>query len=261
MSKFKLPDDVAAEIKSWDLPFVEDNKSVDETKTNAFNKRSDWKYEPPEEEEEIVPPTAEEIEAIRAAAYQDGFDQGKQEGLTQGLEEGRAKGQEEGFAAGKEQGYAEGKEEGQVDVNAEISIWKDLVEHLHHPVSRVDQQLEKELVKLAVSLARAVIRSEIKTNENLIFEALSEGLKVLPVQEKRYQIHLHPDDIQLIKQHFSEEEIEKHNWVFVESPQMTRGGCDITTESNAVDISVERRSRDVLDNFLLQQGLGKSDKE
>jgi len=36
---------------------------------------------------------------------------------------------------------------------------------------------------------------------------------------------------------------------------MERGGCDIVTTQNAVDVSVERRCREVIERFLLNQGL------
>ena len=60
------------DAKGWDLPHVDEQDTIDDGKTNALNRRSDWKYEPPEEPEEIKPPTAEEIEAIRQAAYEEG---------------------------------------------------------------------------------------------------------------------------------------------------------------------------------------------
>ena len=45
-------DTEVSEAKKWDLPFVDDPKaSSKDQPTNALNKRSDWKYEPPEEEE------------------------------------------------------------------------------------------------------------------------------------------------------------------------------------------------------------------
>ena len=45
-------DDELSDAKPWDLPFVEQpEKPQDKDKTNALNFRSDWKYEPPEEEE------------------------------------------------------------------------------------------------------------------------------------------------------------------------------------------------------------------
>lgn len=251
-----MTEDAKEAVKSWEFPYVdEDASAVDQDRTNVFNRRSDWKYEPPEIEEEVLPPTAEEIDAIRAAAHADGFAQGQQEGKEEGLQQGKKQGYDEGFTQGLDEGTQQGLSAAQEEITGHISALTAIVEHLQKPVNKVDKLLEKELVQLAVSLARAVIRTEVKTNENLIFQALSEGLKVLPIQESHYQIHLHPQDIALVTSHFSQAEIDKHHWNFVESPQFSRGGCEVITESNAVDITIERRVKDVLDRFLLEQGL------
>jgi flagellar assembly protein FliH len=244
------------EFTAWDLPYVEDiNQSTHDLTTNAFNRRSNWKYEPPEVEVEILPPTAEEIESIRVAAHAEGYVQGQQEGHDQGYQEGMTKGQEEGLAKGIEEGTTQGLTSGEEQIQQHINSWVNLIDSIQNPLAKVEQALEKELVLLAVSLAKGVIRSEIKTNTDLIFQALSEGLKALPIQEKHYQIHLHPDDIKLINNHFCPEEIAKHRWDFIESPELSAGGCEIVTQSNAVDITVERRVKDVIDKFLLEQGL------
>lgn len=258
MSKLDLTDE---DIASWELPFLEDTRQVDDTKTNALNRQSTWKYEPPEPEEEILPPTAEEIEAIREAAQKEGFEQGKKLGFEKGYEEGKTQGLEEGTQAGTEQGYQEGFAEGQEQVNESIASWQSMLEHLHQPISQVDEALQSELVKLSVSLARAVIRQEVQTNPDILLTALQDALKTLPIQESSYQIQLHPDDIAIVMQAFSEEQIQQQNWVFIETPGMSRGGCDVTTQNNAVDVSIERRSKDVLDKFLLQQGLSEVDQE
>jgi flagellar assembly protein FliH len=244
------------DFQAWDLPYVEDiNQAVFNNKTNAFNRKSEWKYEPPEAEIEILPPTAEEIEAIRVAAHAEGFSQGQQEGHAQGAEVGLLMGHEEGFAKGVEEGTAEGLVSGKEQVQQQLTSWIALNDSIQNPVANVEKELEKELVLLAVSLAKGVIRSEVKTNTDLIFQALSEGLKALPIQEKHYQIHLNPVDIKLVNNHFSPEEIVKHRWDFIESPELLAGGCEIVTQSNAVDITVERRVKDIIDKFLLEQGL------
>ena len=244
------------EIQRWDLPYVEDiNQAAVNNKTNAFNRKSDWKYEPPEEEIEILPPTAQEIEAIREAAHSEGFSQGQQEGHAQGTEVGLDKGHADGFEKGLEEGTNQGLANGEVQVQQYLVSWISLIESIQNPVASVEKVLEKELVLLAVSLAKGVIRSEVKTNTDLIFQALREGLKALPIQEKSYQIHLHPNDIELVNNHFSSEEITKHCWDLIESPELSAGGCEIVTQSNAVDITVERRVKDVIDKFLLEQGL------
>jgi flagellar assembly protein FliH len=64
-------------------------------------------------------PTIDEMQAIRAKAYQDAFTRGMQEGLVEGKqqasvlghEEGLEKGRQEGFLAGFQQGYQSGAQE------------------------------------------------------------------------------------------------------------------------------------------------------
>jgi len=249
----------ASHAKLWDLPFVDDAaKDVEQArKTNALNRRSDWKYEPPEEEEEIKPPTLQEIEAIRQSAQDEGYAEGKQAGF----EEGKAQGIEQGLGEGREAGHAEGFQQGldeaKVHIDEQSEIWQSLTNSLHDPLSQVTDESRQQLAQLAVALARTVIRHEVQTNEHIIVQALAEGIKALPVNEKEYQIHMHPDDITLVQAHFGAETLAQKNWQLVESPGLSRGGCDIVTTANAVDNSIERRTREVLDRFLTEQGLAR----
>jgi flagellar assembly protein FliH len=259
VSKISQKDLGEKKIDDWPLPYMEDRKALKSDKTNALNRTSEWKYEPPEPEEEILPPTAEEIEAIRQAAYQEGFELGKNEGMEQGLKEGHEKGYEEGKLTGYNEGHNEGLEQGKVAIDEQRDIWQKLVEQLHEPLQLVENELQTELVYLAVSLAKGVIKTELETNDNIIFQALSEGLKALPIGEKAYQIRLNPEDLDLVKAHFSEEEMAKHNWHLVEAAELSRGGCDIVTNSNGVDVTIERRLKDVINQFMSQQGLTQFD--
>lgn len=249
-------DDELSNAKAWDLPYVESPKTPeDEQKTNALNLRSNWKYEPPEEEEEVLPPTAQEIEEIRQAAHDEGYAQGKTLGYEEGKAEGLEKGLEEGRELGHAEGLAKGLEEGKEDIANQVEIWQKLISNLHDPLSQANDETRDQLVKLAVTLAKAVIKTEITTNQQVILQALSEGMKALPVNQKTYQIQMNPDDIAFVKAHFGEEDIAEKGWKFVDTPTMERGGCDIVTEQNAVDVSIERRCRDVIDRFLMNQGL------
>lgn len=250
-----MPDANDPDIQAWDFPFVETNQQADARKTNALNRRSDWKYEPPEEVEEILPPTAKEIVAIRDAAYQEGFEQGQQEGLEKGLKEGQKKGYSQGEQQGNEAGIAQGLETAKEQIKLKVDALHALFEHLQNPLKQVDKQVQVELVKLSTLLARSVIKTEVQTNNDIIIQALNEGLKALPIREQGYQISVNPDDLALLKAHFSEQDLDRNNWQFIEAPGLSRGGCDITTSTNAVDVTIERRIKDVIDKFLLEQGL------
>lgn len=250
-----MPNNTDQEVKPWDLPYVEAAKQAESGKTNAYNRRSDWKYEPPEEVEEILPPTAEEIAEIRDAAFKEGFAEGKQEGLAKGLEEGQKTGFEQGEREGKEAGVSQGLEAAKEQVQEQLEILGSLIEHIQEPLKQVDNRMQKELVKLSTLLARSVIKTEVKINQDIILQALNEGLKVLPIQEQSYQISLHPDDLAIIKAHYDDQQLDTNNWQLLESPSLARGGCDIVTSSNAVDVTLEQRIRNVIDKFLVEQGL------
>lgn len=257
MSQKPPSEDDFMEAKSWDLPFLADDEAeVKSQRTNAFNRRSDWKYEPPEaEDEEILPPTAEEIEAIRQSAYDEGYNEGKQTGFDEGKAAGYEEGKQLGHDEGLQLGTDEGLQNGQAQIDELAAAWSALADNLTAPLNQVNKETRKQLVKLSVALAKAVIRTEVTTSEDAILQALAEGLKALPMNENLYQIAMHPDDITLVKNHYGDDTIADKKWQFIESPGMARGGCDITTAQNAVDVSVERRTRDVLDKFLLNQGL------
>jgi len=243
------------EAKAWDLPSV-DEVLKDPTKTNALNRTSSWRYEPPEEEdEEIKPLTASDIEKIRQSAYEEGFKLGHREGQDAGYEEGL----QSGRAKGLEEGTQQGLEQGQLAADtklAELSLaWKNILEAFAKPLKDIENEVEKELMILSVKLAEAVIGVEVTQKKDILLKAISEGIKVLPVEEQRYQFQLNPDDLVLITEHFGEDILKQNNWQLIENPSMRRGGCEISTHNNAIDVSIERRSKDIFSSFLHEQGL------
>jgi len=241
------------EAKTWDLPTV--NSDVQNNETNALNKARIWKYEPPEVEEDIKPLTAADIEAIRAAAYDEGLALGKQEGYDTGLEQGKQEGLEQGINEGKEQGLADGMLAGQAQMDELARSWQCIIEQAANPLAQVNKELESELVILAIKLAKAVINVEVTTQNDVLLSAISEGIKVLPIQESQYQFQMNPVDVAMVKGHFGDEVIAENNWRLIENPAIERGGCELSTQSNAVDMSIERRTADVFTQFLNAQGL------
>jgi flagellar assembly protein FliH len=241
------------DAKTWDLPSI--NSDVQSNGTNAFNKTRTWKYEPPEIEEDLVPLTAEVIESIRAAAYDEGFALGKQEGYNAGLEEGKQEGLELGTREGKEQGLADGMLAGQEQMDELARSWQSIIDQTANPLAQVSQELENELVILTVKLAKAVINVEVTTQNDVLLSAISEGIKVLPIQESQYQFQMNPVDVAMVKGHFGDHVIAENNWRLIENPAIERGGCELSTQSNAVDMSIQRRTADVFIQFLNAQGL------
>ncbi|HBN87799.1 MAG TPA: flagellar biosynthesis protein, partial [Rheinheimera sp.] len=81
------------------------------------------KAQKPQEEEELTlkPLTADDIEQIRQAAYDEGFAEGKDEGFSKGYGEGREQGQQDGFTQGQAEGKKQGLADGQEELNNKLT--------------------------------------------------------------------------------------------------------------------------------------------
>jgi len=236
----------------WPLPDVE--KKLTQTQldqTNALGKRTNWQHELPEEEEvEVAPLTAEEIEEIRQAAHEEGFNQGKEEGFAKGYEEGKAQGLSEGTSQGIEQGTEQGLAQGKATIDALASQWQSLIEQLNKPLASVEKNVEEQLLHLVVQLTEAVVLQEAKTNPDILMAAISTGIKTLPSNEAQTQIHLHPDDIKQVVEQFGEQHILDSGWRLLPAPQLTPGSCQIENSTSSIDLQMKSRLKQVLEPFL-----------
>ncbi|QIZ77354.1 flagellar assembly protein FliH [Ferrimonas lipolytica] len=198
------------------------------------------------------PPTLEELEAIQQQAWQEGFDQGKQEGLDKGLAEGRLSGADQGLQEGLEQGRSQGIEAGEQEIQQRCLQWDNLLNELIEPLNAVDNQVEQELVTLAMKLAQAVVQVELKTSEAAVLHALQAGIAALPQQRQQVQICASSEDHQLIEQSYGADELAKRNWQLQLEPSLSKGSLQINTERSQVSLLSEERLHKVLEQFASQ---------
>ncbi len=242
--------------KLWDLPSVDDKLAETDTSTNALDRpRGKWKFEAPEEEEEITPLTAEDIEAIRQSAYQEGLKAGHEEGLKNGFEEGIVQGTEQGQEEGHKIGLEQGLESANEQIKIQTDILSSLINHLQQPLAQVQIEAQKELVILAKSLAQAVIKVETTQNEAILLRAIEDGMKALPIQQSQYTLYLNNEDLARLESHFGETYIAQQNWHLVASEDIAYGGVKIQTKNNAVDMSIAKRCEEVFAKLLFEQGI------
>ncbi|MDR7119234.1 flagellar assembly protein FliH [Rheinheimera soli] len=252
---FAPTDELLELLKRWPSPELSSDRKVPAGKTNALNKtlpthKVASAAVEEEAELEIKPLTADDIEQIRQAAFDEGFAQGKEEGFSKGYEEGR----EQGSADGLTQGQAEGKKLGLEQASEEIEQKKQelaaLLDQLQQPLLQIDQQVEQQLVQLCLAMAEAVIAVEVKTNPQVILKTLSDATSVLPMQTEHILIKLHPDDLALVEQHFSVEQLAERHWQLRSDPAIERGGCLLETTLSSMDRTIKHRLQSSLEHFL-----------
>lgn len=251
---FAPTDELLELLKRWPTPQLEADKKAPPGKTNALNKTMPFtKAASVAMEEvplEVKPLTAEDIEQIRQAAFEEGFAQGKEEGFSKGYEEGREQGTADGLAHGQAEGKKLGLEQGREEIEQKKLELAALLDQLQQPLAQVDQQVEQQLLQLCLAMAEAVIAVECKTNPQVILKTLSDATAVLPLQTEHVLLKLHPEDIAVIEQHFSAEQLTERHWQLRADPAVERGGCLLETPLSSMDRSIKHRVQSSLEHFL-----------
>lgn len=250
-------------LKDWVAPNVSDQMSDLSGKTNVVGRPLEW-YEQQAEleeeiEEELAPLTAEEIEAVRLAAYEEGLAQGKEAGFEAGYQEGREQGYQDGLTQGNAEGKKQGIEEGQIEIAAKAQVWSSLAEQLSEPLRELDEHVEKQLVNIAAQLAEAVIGVELEMRPEIILHTLKESVAALPIAEAGCNIQLNPSDAALIKEVYGDEELVDRGWQIIEEPTVEPGGCIVESRTSAIDQTLKERIKFTLTRFLKDAGLVSDD--
>lgn len=249
------PETDGGQIETWGWPEMEVESEIE---INALGLSSDWYRQEQEEPAPLAEPepepapsiTAEELEAIRQAAWEEGMREGREAGFAKGLEEGKLEGLQQGHQAGLEQGREEGLAMGREQVEQQIACWQGLAARLANPLSELDEAVEQQLIGLVQQLARALIRHEAETSPRLLLEALKQGLSLLPAAEQGVTLLLHPDDVTRIEQAFGAEECAARGWRLRSDPTLSPGDLQLATELSSMDLTLSGRIDQLLRNFL-----------
>ncbi len=156
--------------------------------------------------------TAEQIAEIQAQAYQEGFKQGREEGREAGLG----------------------------DIKAKAAQLEILMAGLSKPFGHLDDQVERELLALAAALTRTLVHREIETDSSILLPAVREAMAALPVAARDVQLHLHPQDVSLVRESLPPSD-EERSWKIVEDPVLDPGDCRVTSNASQIDATVESR--------------------
>jgi flagellar assembly protein FliH len=166
--------------------------------------------------------TAGQIETIQKQAYDEGFNQGRQEG----------------YAAG------------QTLVQQHATRLKTILDLLSAPLAELDEQVIQQMLDLVTTIARQVIRRELRADPGQVIGVVRECIKSLPIAARKVFIYLHPEDADLVRNAFSIDENMEQGWKIIEDPVLTRGGCRIEAEHSKIDASVEQQLNRVIANLL-----------
>ena len=142
-------------------------------------------------------------------------------------------------------GHAEGLASGEDEIVSRAARYDELLRALSLPFDRLDDTVEAQLIELSIVIVKQLFRREIKIDPGHLVGVVREAIKALPVASRNVQLHLHPEDAELIRTTLRSTENEPA-WSIVEDPLITRGGCNVTTDNARIDATAESRLHAVI---------------
>lgn len=179
------------------------NFSNSDTSTSSFAGRKQKLAQ------DVVLPTAAEIEAMQTQA------------------------REEGYQAG----YAEGKQR-----------MTSLLTALDQAMQQAEQDIAQDVLDLALEIARQMVQQTIKNKPEVLLNTIREAISALPHLNQGAHLLLHPQDAEMVRQNIGEQ-LSHTGWKIIEDMQVTPGGVKVETHHSQIDATVENRWKRIVSSL------------
>ncbi len=157
------------------------------------------------------------------------------------IEQMQAQAREEAYAAGRKEGYAAGS----ARAASEARALSALLEPLSDSLKKLDQEIAQDVLALALSVAREVIRGALQVNPELVLPVVREAIRNFDSFNQHPQLILNPADAEIVRTHLADQ-LQHGGWRLREDPLVERGGCRVETQTAEVDATLVTRWQRVL---------------
>jgi flagellar assembly protein FliH len=127
-----------------------------------------------------------------------------------------------------------------------------VLQALSRPLAGLDDAVHSQIVILAVTLARALVRRELRTEPAQIIGIVRETVALLPASARGVRVLLHPEDAALVRERLVTTGPEQA-WTIVDDPVLARGDCRVHTEYAQIDARLEARLNETMCLLLGEQ--------
>src|SRR5688572_3275334 len=172
--------------------------------------------------------TVQELEDVEKRAYEEAYTKGRAEGLASAEREMRPQLQQ---------------------LQARVERLDAIIGTLARPLQELDAEVEDQLVQLALTVARHLVRRELRMDPSQVIAIIRETVALLPAAARDARVHLHPEDAAVVREKLATPTGERV-WTIVEDPVMGRGGCRVTTDTAHIDARLETRIGTVVSALL-----------
>jgi flagellar assembly protein FliH len=134
------------------------------------------------------------------------------------------------------QGYIEGK----ALAEREIARMNAVVEDLQQWVRQAEAQCADDLLRLALGIARQVVRTELTLNPDATLTLVREVIDAAPESPGRRSLHLHPADAERVIEAMGSA-LDAGTWQVVPDASISPGGCRLASKICDIDATLATR--------------------
>jgi flagellar assembly protein FliH len=149
------------------------------------------------------------------------------------------------FERGREDGYAAGHAAAMQLRAQHAADMARVLDALRGRFGELETDGAEQVLTLALTIARQVMRRELEVDHASVMPALHEAVHAVIDQQAHPRVHLNPQDLAHLRDSLDEGGLLK-GCRFIADPAISRGGCRVETGHSDVDATIESRWNRVL---------------
>ena len=150
-----------------------------------------------------------------------------------------------------EAGFAQGQQAGESMAESLLKQYSVSLEELNKLRKEVFSSSERQVIRLALEIAKKIIKREVVIDEELILTLVKVALDRV-ADQALITIRVNPKDYHAIERHHTSRPDAgalNETMKLIEDPLIGRGGCVIETDSGTIDARIEEQLREIEKGF------------
>jgi len=150
--------------------------------------------------------------------------------------------------AARQSGYQDGYRDGMAALDAFKHSFAQqmstqigaLVTGFDTEMRALEDEMAQAVARIAVELARQVVRSELEQRPELIARVAHDAVEALQLSARHVRVRVHPDDHPLV-QEGAGNELQAREAQLIPDPEVPRGGVKVDADIASVDATIATR--------------------
>lgn len=151
-----------------------------------------------------------------------------------------------------QRGYEEGINEGRAEAASRIARLDAIGTALARPLKDLDQAVERDLLTLAATLAKHILKRELSADPTQILDSVRDCLELLPSSAREITIHVSPQDAKIVRENLAGE--SARSWRIAEDTALEAGNLKISSDSSQIDGTLDARLEEILASAVASLG-------